>query len=137
MTRTMKNWLCDTHVISELMRRNSFESVQAWMRQQEHIHLSVITVEEIVFGLRRKNLSAKSAWFEKFMNSRCTVLDIDFPTARHAGELRGRLAASGIARSQANLLIAATAWRHDLIVVTRNTADFEGTAVPVFNPFVD
>ena len=34
-----------------------------------------------------------------------------------------------------DMFIAATAWRHDLIVVTRNTTDFEGTAVPVFNPF--
>jgi toxin FitB len=33
------------------------------------------------------------------------------------------------------MLIAATAWRHDLVVVTRNSKDFVGTSVPVYNPF--
>jgi predicted nucleic acid-binding protein len=30
-------------------------------------------------------------------------------------------------------MIAATAFEHDLTVVTRNIRDFTGTAVPVFN----
>jgi predicted nucleic acid-binding protein len=131
----MNNWLCDTNVISELMRRKPFPRVAKWLGQQDEIHLSVITVEEIFFGLRRKDLSRKRAWFEKFLASRCRILEIDAPTAQRAGDIRGRLAASGLSRSQADMLIAATAWRHDLIVVTRNTADFDGTAVPVFNPF--
>jgi len=33
------------------------------------------------------------------------------------------------------MLIAATAWAHGLTVATRNTKDFEGCGVPVFNPF--
>jgi predicted nucleic acid-binding protein len=131
----MKNWLCDTNVISELMRRKPFPRVASWLRQQDHIHLSVITVEEICFGLHRTNLKKKLAWFEKFLAGRCDILEIDPMTAQRAGDIRGRLAAQGQSRSQADMLIAATAWRHDLIVVTRNTSDFDGTAVPVFNPF--
>ncbi len=34
-------------------------------------------------------------------------------------------------------LIAATALNYDLIVVTRNTKDFESTDVNLLNPFVD
>jgi predicted nucleic acid-binding protein len=33
------------------------------------------------------------------------------------------------------MLIAATAWRHNLILVTRYAADFDAIAVPVYNPF--
>ena len=32
--------------------------------------------------------------------------------------------------------IAAIALVHDLIVVTRNTTDFDGTGVTTFNPFI-
>jgi predicted nucleic acid-binding protein len=95
----------------------------------------VITVEEIHFGLHRKNLEKKLGWFERFLASRCEILEVDEKTAIRAGEIRGRMAGSGISRSQADMLIAATAWRHNLILVTRNTADFDGTAVPVYNPF--
>jgi hypothetical protein len=32
-------------------------------------------------------------------------------------------------------LIAATAWVHEFVVITRDVADFEGFGVRVFNPF--
>ena len=34
-----------------------------------------------------------------------------------------------------DMFIGATAWWHNLIVVTRPTVNSEGTAVPIFNPF--
>jgi predicted nucleic acid-binding protein len=37
--------------------------------------------------------------------------------------------------AQADMLIPATAWTHNLILATRNTKDFEGTAIPTFNTF--
>ena len=38
---------------------------------------------------------------------------------------------------QANIdgLIAATAWEHDLTLVTRDVKDFAGLAVTIFNPW--
>ena len=38
-------------------------------------------------------------------------------------------------RSAVTLLIAATALVHGLTVVTRNTADFAATGVPLLNPW--
>ncbi len=52
-----------------------------------------------------------------------------------AGELRGRLRSRGLARSQADMLIAATAQLHGLTLVTRNVRAFEGTAIGLVNPF--
>ena len=34
-----------------------------------------------------------------------------------------------------DLILAATALEHDLTIVTRNIADFEGTGVRVLNPW--
>jgi toxin FitB len=38
-------------------------------------------------------------------------------------------------REQANILIAATALSHKLVVVTRNEKDFVGCGVKVLNPW--
>ena len=42
----------------------------------------------------------------------------------------------GQTRSQADLLIAATAAAHQAILATRNTRDFENLNIPLFNPFL-
>lgn len=131
----MNNVLCDTNVISELMRRDPNDRVVRFFHKLQDVYLSVITVEEIHYGLSRQKLEEKAGWFERFVDRHCRVLPVDAVIARQAGELRGRLAARGITRTQADLLIAATAWHHGLTVVTRNRRDFEDTAVAVLNPF--
>jgi predicted nucleic acid-binding protein len=40
-------------------------------------------------------------------------------------------------RSDRDAMIAATALEHKFTVVTRNTADFEATGVPLINPWLD
>jgi len=56
--------------------------------------------------------------------------------AKRAGLLRGQLKAKGFARTQADMLIAATAQEHVLTLVTANSRDFEGCAISVLNPFL-
>lgn len=128
-------YLCDTNVISELMRQNPDPGVRQWLESQESILLSVLTLEELHFGLRRKELRKKREWLDRFVAARCETLSIDAATAIRAGEMRGEFAKNGHTRTQADLLIAATVWRHDCILATRNTRDFEGTLIPLFNPF--
>lgn len=65
----------------------------------------------------------------------CEVLPIDGPVVRHAGQLRGQLRAAGQTRTQADLLIAATAAARGMTVVTRNGADFAGCGVAILDPF--
>ena len=127
--------LIDTNVVSELMRRAPNPHVQRWAERQKGFHLSVITIEEIAFGLAWKPAPAKSAWFDAFTQRHCQTLSLTSEIARYAGRLRGRLLADGISRTQADLLIAATAHLHGLALVTRDTADFKGCGIELINPF--
>ena len=44
-------FLCDTNIISEITKPKPCLSVQSWFAEQENLCLSVISVEEIIFGL--------------------------------------------------------------------------------------
>ena len=130
--------LADTNVISELMRRQPNPGALAWRDMTDAMHgqvtISVITVDEIFYGLLRKPNAALLAWFDSFI-ARNQVLDITEVIARRAGEMRGLLATRGQVRSQADMLIAATAQVHALTLVTRNVRDFDGCGIAVLNPF--
>ena len=71
--------------------------------------ISVVTLEEIFFGLAAKPNVRILAEVEALMSRRCRVLEVTPAIARQAGQMRGSLAARGRARSQADMLIAATA----------------------------
>jgi len=66
---------------------------------------------------------------------RAEILPISPTIAQRCGLWRGEFRRKGIARTQADLLIAATAETHDLTLVTRNTRDFESCNLQLFNPF--
>lgn len=129
-------FLCDTNIISELMRPEPQPLVRCWLEAQETILLSVLSLEELHFGLQRKELHLKRDWLNRFVAARCECLPIDARIAIRAGEMRGELAKQGQTRSQADLLIAATATTHQAILATRNTRDFENLNIPIFNPFI-
>jgi predicted nucleic acid-binding protein len=57
--------------------------------------------------------------------------------AQCAGLMCGNFRTKGVSRSQADILIAATAEVHDLILVTLNTRDFEGCNIQILNPFIE
>lgn len=130
--------LVDTNIISELMRARPDAGVLEWMgvaqRGGGRLSLSAITVDEIVFGLSRRPDAARLAWFDRFA-SQHNIFDVTQIIARRAGEMRALLAARGQVRSQADMLIAATAQVHALTLVTRNVRDFDGCGVAVLNPF--
>lgn len=53
------------------------------------------------------------------------VLGFDLQDARHAGEVRASLAAAGTPIGPCDVLIAAQARARDLVLITRNTREFE------------
>jgi predicted nucleic acid-binding protein len=60
---------------------------------------------------------------------------VDLETSRIWGELTADARKRGKTVPASDGLIAATARRHGLHIMTRNTADFESTGVLLLNPF--
>ncbi|MCC5649089.1 type II toxin-antitoxin system VapC family toxin [Nostoc sp. XA013] len=128
-------FLCDTNIISELVRLQPNSGVVKWAEKVSSIVLSAITVEEIFYGLTSKPNPRIQIWFESFLKNNCQVLPITIEIAKRSGELRGQLRLSGKTHTQADMIIAATAQIHQLTLVTRNIRDFDGCGIPLLNPF--
>ena len=131
-------YLLDTDVVSALRRPKQNVVVSEWLRNQasSSLHISVITVGEILYGIARQRRPQPefAAQLERWLESVMTlfgnrVLVFDEAAARHWGLLHAEL---GFTNS--DLLIAAIAWTQGFTVVTRNVRDFDRTGVPVLNP---
>ena len=128
--------LLDTNVLAELCRQRPDPAVERWAgRALAPFGLSVVTVEEVHFGLAWKPNARIEALVDRFLAERCEVFPVTAPVARRAGALRGQFRRTGRTRTQADMLIAATAQVHQLPVATRNVRDFEGCGVALLNPF--
>lgn len=129
------NFLCDTNIISEGMKRQPNPLVDEWLRQQDMLFVSAITVDEIYYGLAYKDARRQKEWFDSFLRLRCEVLPITGAIAIRSGSLRGQFRRNGISRTQADLLIAATAYESQLTLATRNVSDFADCEIRICNPF--
>ena len=131
-------YLLDTNVISELRRPKPHGAVLAWLQSvaDSDLHISAVCLGEIQAGIEftRDQDTAKAAEIEAWadlMAGSYNVLPMDAATFRLWAKLMHR-------RSDTlyeHALIAATALRHQLKVVTRNVADFADFGVELFNPF--
>lgn len=128
--------LVDTNVLSELVRHRPDPTVQRWAEAvPPPFGLSVVTLEEIFYGLAARPNERIQAWFDRFFTERCEVLPVTEQIARRGGQLRGHFRSVGQTRTQANTLIAATAQVHQLALATRNVRDFAGCGIAVVDPF--
>ncbi len=128
------NFLLDTNVISELSRPRPDPQVTTWAAGVETHLVSAISVDELRYGIARRPSAHLHAWLQAYLD-RHQVLDVNAEIAQISGQMRGEFSKRGIVREQADMLIAATAKLHGLTLVTRNSRDFDGCGIPVFNPF--
>jgi predicted nucleic acid-binding protein len=133
-------FLVDTNVLSEATRKSPSPSVLRWLSTQPQVLVSAVSVLELEFGISRLEASAKrtrlTQWLEGLLSSPAfEVVAIEAAVARAAGRLKARVEAGGRPRPELDLLIAATAQVRGAVVATRNTQDFDGLGVAVFDPF--
>lgn len=88
-------FLLDTNIISELARAKPNPNVLNWAAKVSEISVSVITVEEIFYGLSWKPNSQIQEWFESFFESNCQIFLVTADIAKLSGELRGRFQSQG------------------------------------------
>lgn len=127
--------MADTNVISEFVKKTPDARVMHWLQSVHLLAISVVTVEEAHFGLAWQPNTRKLALFNAFVERLHVVYPIMPTIAQRAGVLRGQFQAQGIIRSTPDMLIAATAIEHQLVLATRNVRDFLGCGVQVVNPF--
>jgi predicted nucleic acid-binding protein len=120
------------------------EDLVRWMDDaSDALFLSVVTVAEIEDGIakvRRKWATRKAAdlteWLEAVLHLYgYRILPVDLAISRIAGKLSDTARGQGHAPGLADILIAATAHHHELLILTRNVRHFESLGVPVLDPF--
>ncbi|KAF0243097.1 MAG: PilT domain-containing [Planctomycetota bacterium] len=137
------NYLLDTCVISEGVRRRPDRHVSAWQASipQERQFLSVLTLGEIQKGISRLNDPTRSnrlkQWLDVDVRRRFAgrVLALDEETLLAWGDLEGAAEKRGRPLPVTDALLAATALVHHLTFVTRDSADFSATGVSVLDPW--
>ena len=127
--------LADTNVISEFVKGTPDVQVMRWLQSVQLMAISAITLEEAHFGLAWQPNTRKLALFNALVERLHAVYPITPAIAQRGGVLRGQFQAQGIVRSAPDMLIAATAIEHQLVLATRNVRDFIGCGVQVVNPF--
>jgi tRNA(fMet)-specific endonuclease VapC len=125
----MLRYLIDTNVASEPARPEPSERVLQRVRTHAgEIALPSIAWHELVYGVRRLDEGEKKRYLSEYLTEvvrpSMPVLPYDFPAAQWHAEERVALERQGQPRPFADGQIAAIAATRDLILVTRNTSDF-------------
>ena len=134
------NYLLDTNVLSEFLKKTPNEDVIRWFRDgdERRHHVSTLTIGEIQKGISKLSASRRKAelkvWFDHvIIRYEDRILPFGLETARIWGDALAALERRGRSLPLVDSLIAATALEHDLTIVTRNEEDFTPTGVKVLN----
>ncbi|HEY8685044.1 MAG TPA: type II toxin-antitoxin system VapC family toxin [Chloroflexota bacterium] len=118
-------YLIDTDWLIDVLR-DVAASIRVLDRLREHgLAVSIISAGEVYEGaILASNPSARLSDYRQFLAAFVTV-PLTHSTMERFAELRAQLRRKGNLIPDFDLLIAATALEHDIILVTRNVRHFE------------
>jgi toxin FitB len=138
-------WLLDTNILSELRRPKPEPRVLAFIAAQpiDLLYVSAVTFAEIRFGIELSPDPNRRAALHDWLTHKVRPMfdgrvlpvseDVMFKWRLMVEE--GRKVRHTF--SQPDLIIAATAACHGLVIVTRDSGGYQRANVPLFNPWVD
>lgn len=140
---TSDGYLLDTNAISELTKPRPNKGFLRWLATvpEYRLYLSVLTIGEIVSGIERLPESNKKrdlwSWLTTDLLARFgeRIVPVDFDVAHLWGRFEAHARTQGKVLPVIDALLAATAMRHRLAIVTHNTRDFANLFVRVENPW--
>jgi tRNA(fMet)-specific endonuclease VapC len=117
----MAIYLLDTSVIIDALnqKRGRWQLLGSLVAAGDTLACSVVTLTEIYAGVRPKEM----ALTEQFLNG-MEHYQLDSRLARDAGLLKNEWAKQGQTLGVVDLIIAATALAHHLVLMTDNRKDF-------------
>lgn len=138
------NYLLDTCVLSELVKIKPEPNVITWIdaQSEDSMYVSSITIGELLRGIARLHDSKRKTelitWVNQIREGMANrILPFDHSTADSWAEMCADAEKQGKSLSAFDSLIAGTALKHNLAIVTRNTRDFEVATVKLINPWLD
>lgn len=134
-------YLVDTNVISELVRPRPHEGALRWYAQnQDATWICSLTVQELVFGVEllpdgkrkeklRRDIGMLLDWYVG------KIIAYSDAEARACGRMLAAARRDGNNCDSEDVMIAATAAEHGLVVATRNLKHFAPLGVEAMDPF--
>ena len=134
--------LLDTCVLSGLRSARPNPGVREAIGEfaSDDLYVSVVSAGEIAKGIALLHDSRNKRGLESWLRALALgyadrLLAVDLETAQIWGELTATAQKRGRAIPATDGLMAATAMRHGLHIMTRNTADFAAAGVLFLNPW--
>jgi len=134
-------WLVDTDVLSERTRKTPNQRVLTWLEQNAaNVYTSTHVIGELQAGISALPDGAKKRSLQQWLNRLIEamegrILSFNTSVATVWGRQESDFAAKGCAMPMPDSFIAATARRHNLAIVTRNTTDYKRPGLKTLNPY--
>ena len=120
--------LLDTSVYCQPIKPKPLPSVKRRWRElgDDPLAISVICEAELLCGLELKQSAKLRSQYDQLLKGRLQILSVDSSVARSFSQTKAACRKKGVAASDLDFLIAATAKAHGLILATINVRHFHG-----------